>query len=91
MGWSEHRAGLWRLSIFSRVCEGDGASQSKHGPIWVFPQGVDRMYTSRSPVPAGRHHTQAILHTPRPRKGLGAWSTKVSPPSHGVRAQGAWS
>src|SRR2546429_6426357 len=24
MGWSEHRAGLWGLSIFSRVCVGVG-------------------------------------------------------------------
>jgi hypothetical protein len=74
-----------------QVC---GACQSSRACAWdwMFPRCVDRMYTSTSPDPAeaGRH-TQAILHMPRLRKGLGAWSTKVLPPSHGVQAQGAWS
>jgi hypothetical protein len=71
MGWWQHSAGLWHLSIFSRL-------------------GVDRMYTSKSPFPLESDVTQAILHTPRPREGREAWSTKVLPPSHSVGAQGAW-
>jgi hypothetical protein len=31
MGWSEHSAGLWRLSIFSCFCVGYGYSQIRHG------------------------------------------------------------
>src|SRR5215471_21080586 len=33
---------------------------------------------------------RAILHTPRSRQGGEAWSTKVLPPAHEARVQGAW-
>jgi hypothetical protein len=67
--------------------EGSTRSKGWHG---YSPRRGLAVYSHVSHPHGERCHMQAILHTPRPRKGRGAWSTKVVLPSHGVRAQGGW-
>ena len=79
MGWSEHRAGLWDLSIFSRLCS-----------VWVFPQGVDRMYTSQSAPPRGETPHAGDPAYATAEEGSRSLVNEGFTPSHGVRAQGVW-